>query len=187
MTVHSHCVESFEGLLQWCRRGRGCSELWKKNRIFPEHPLFEHFLLRWGVTFVTRSAGSSPAPGTSGRTTPPQTPLPQTRSVSKSFQGGKDVFSISINYLLRPHSWGCEGKRWRGELIYWDAHAFQNDSESHFPFLKHSQRYKKTKHIVFKWCQMLLYHHKIGDFDQNQKELKSAPKLTVVTDGRADG
>ena len=27
-TVHSHCVESFEGLfLQRCRRGRGCSEL----------------------------------------------------------------------------------------------------------------------------------------------------------------
>ena len=27
VTVHSHCVESFEGLLQRCRRGRGCSEL----------------------------------------------------------------------------------------------------------------------------------------------------------------
>ena len=34
VTVHLHCVESFEGLLQWCRRGRGCSELWK-NTIFP--------------------------------------------------------------------------------------------------------------------------------------------------------
>ena len=33
-TVHSHCVESFEGLLQRCRRGRGCSELCK-NTIFP--------------------------------------------------------------------------------------------------------------------------------------------------------
>ena len=29
VTVHSHCVESFEGLLQRCRLGRGCSELWK--------------------------------------------------------------------------------------------------------------------------------------------------------------
>ena len=38
VTVHSHCVESFEGLLQRCRRGRGCSELWK-NTIFPEHPV----------------------------------------------------------------------------------------------------------------------------------------------------
>ena len=27
VSVHSHCVESFEGLLQRCRRGRGCSEL----------------------------------------------------------------------------------------------------------------------------------------------------------------
>ena len=27
LTVNSHCVENFEGLLQWCRRGRGCSEL----------------------------------------------------------------------------------------------------------------------------------------------------------------
>ena len=26
-TVHSHCVKSFEGFLQRCRRGRGCSEL----------------------------------------------------------------------------------------------------------------------------------------------------------------
>ena len=31
VTVHSHCVESFEGLLQRCRRGRGCSELWKTH------------------------------------------------------------------------------------------------------------------------------------------------------------
>ena len=38
VTVHSHCVESFEGLLQRCRRGRGCSEL-SKNTIFPEHPV----------------------------------------------------------------------------------------------------------------------------------------------------
>ena len=27
MTVHLHCVESFEGLLQRCRRGRGCNKL----------------------------------------------------------------------------------------------------------------------------------------------------------------
>ena len=33
LTVHSHCIESFEGLLQQCRRRRGCSELWK-NTIF---------------------------------------------------------------------------------------------------------------------------------------------------------
>ena len=38
VTVHSHCVESFEGLLQRCRRGRGWSELWKST-IFPEHPV----------------------------------------------------------------------------------------------------------------------------------------------------
>ena len=36
VTVRSHCVEIFEGLLQRCRLGRGCSELWK-NTIFPEH------------------------------------------------------------------------------------------------------------------------------------------------------
>ena len=28
-TVHSHFVESVEGLLQRCKRGRCCSELWK--------------------------------------------------------------------------------------------------------------------------------------------------------------
>ena len=33
VTVHSHCVASFEGLFQRCRRGRVCSEFW----IFPEH------------------------------------------------------------------------------------------------------------------------------------------------------
>ena len=27
VTVHSHCIESFEGLLQRCRRVRGCGEL----------------------------------------------------------------------------------------------------------------------------------------------------------------
>ena len=27
VTVHSHCVESFGGLSQRCRRGRGCGEL----------------------------------------------------------------------------------------------------------------------------------------------------------------
>ena len=37
VTVHSHYVESFEGLLQRCRRGRGSSEL-LKNTI-PEHPI----------------------------------------------------------------------------------------------------------------------------------------------------
>ena len=31
VTVHSHCVESFEGLLLRCRRGRGCCELCKHN------------------------------------------------------------------------------------------------------------------------------------------------------------
>ena len=36
VTVHSQCVDSFEDLLQQCRRGRGCSE---KNTIFPEHPV----------------------------------------------------------------------------------------------------------------------------------------------------
>ena len=40
VTVHSHFVENFEGLLQRrYLRGRGCSELWK-NTIFPEHPVY---------------------------------------------------------------------------------------------------------------------------------------------------
>ena len=43
VTVHSQWVESFEGLLQRCRRGRGCSELWK-NTIFSEHPVLQKFL-----------------------------------------------------------------------------------------------------------------------------------------------
>ena len=38
VAVYSLCVESFEGLLQRCRLGRGCSELWK-NTIFPKHPV----------------------------------------------------------------------------------------------------------------------------------------------------
>ena len=44
VTVHSHCVESFEGLLQRCRRGRGCSEMWKKYN-FSLNTLYEPSLL----------------------------------------------------------------------------------------------------------------------------------------------
>ena len=43
VTVHSHCVDGFEGLLKRCRRGRGCSELWK-NTIFPEHLVFYNYV-----------------------------------------------------------------------------------------------------------------------------------------------
>ena len=43
VTVHTHCIESFEGLLQRCWWGRGCSELWK-NPIFPEHPVYNEYL-----------------------------------------------------------------------------------------------------------------------------------------------
>ena len=41
VTVHSQCVEIFEGLFLLCRRGRGCSELWKwvvKKTIFSWTP-----------------------------------------------------------------------------------------------------------------------------------------------------
>ena len=53
VTVHSHCVESFEGLLQ---RGRGCSELWK-NTIFPEHPVCKSKL--WEGNFLLSMFTSS--------------------------------------------------------------------------------------------------------------------------------
>ena len=49
VTVHSHSVKSFEGLLQRCRRGRGCSELWK-NTIFLEHPVLYHKRLKDSVS-----------------------------------------------------------------------------------------------------------------------------------------
>ena len=39
VTVHSHCVESFEGLLQRSRRGRGCSELWDCRFYIQDGPL----------------------------------------------------------------------------------------------------------------------------------------------------
>ena len=39
VTVHSHCVESFEGLLQRCRRGMGLQRI-VKNTIFPEQPVY---------------------------------------------------------------------------------------------------------------------------------------------------
>ena len=39
VTVHSHCVETFEGLLQRFSRGRGCCSELSKNTIFPEHPV----------------------------------------------------------------------------------------------------------------------------------------------------
>ena len=35
--VHPQFVESIEGLLQQCRRGRGCSELWNKNIFIENH------------------------------------------------------------------------------------------------------------------------------------------------------
>ena len=38
VTVHSHCVDSFKGLLQQCKRGRGCSGL-GRGTVFPEHPV----------------------------------------------------------------------------------------------------------------------------------------------------
>ena len=43
VTVHSHCVESFGGLLQRYWRGRGFRELWK-NTIFPAHPVYRDIL-----------------------------------------------------------------------------------------------------------------------------------------------
>ena len=39
MTVHLHSVESFEGLLQRCRREGGVAVNCEKNTIFPEHPV----------------------------------------------------------------------------------------------------------------------------------------------------
>ena len=48
--VHSHCVKSFNGLLQWCRRERGCSELWKNtilplNTLYMKHCFFEPLII----------------------------------------------------------------------------------------------------------------------------------------------
>ena len=60
VTVHSHCVESFEGLLQRCRRGRSCSELWK-NTIFPEHPVHKiSLLLSIKITILLHLFGVGP-------------------------------------------------------------------------------------------------------------------------------
>jgi len=37
-TVHSHCIENFDGHLKlYVGKGRGCSEV-LKNTILPEHP-----------------------------------------------------------------------------------------------------------------------------------------------------
>ena len=38
LVVQKITIDRLEGLLQRCRRGRVCSELWK-NTIFPEHPV----------------------------------------------------------------------------------------------------------------------------------------------------
>ena len=46
VTVHSQCVETFEGLLRRCMRGRGCSELCKKQN-------FSWTPFNIGVEFVT--------------------------------------------------------------------------------------------------------------------------------------
>ena len=37
---HSATIGFTKGLLQRCRRGRGCTKLWK-NTIFPEHPVYQ--------------------------------------------------------------------------------------------------------------------------------------------------
>ena len=36
--MQSHCVNSYKGLLQQCKRGRDCSGL-GGSTIFPEHPV----------------------------------------------------------------------------------------------------------------------------------------------------
>ena len=46
-----NCVESFEGPLQRCRWGRGCSELWK-NTYFPEHPVVTLLLSSSDLDFI---------------------------------------------------------------------------------------------------------------------------------------
>ena len=53
VTVHSHCVESFEGLLQRCRQGRGCNEL-LNNSIFPEHPVCHAPLSMYPCTLISK-------------------------------------------------------------------------------------------------------------------------------------
>ena len=40
MTVHLHSVESFEGLLQRCRREGGVAVNYEKNTIFNEHSVY---------------------------------------------------------------------------------------------------------------------------------------------------
>ena len=42
MTVHSHCIESFEGLLHSDEGEVGVAVNCEKNTIFPEHPYREH-------------------------------------------------------------------------------------------------------------------------------------------------
>ena len=43
VTIHSYCFESFEGLLQRCRQGRGWSELWKTQFFLYLLMLRAHF------------------------------------------------------------------------------------------------------------------------------------------------
>ena len=50
VTVHSHCVESFKGLLQRCRRGRGLQWI-GKNTIFPEHSVSKNVVF-WFISFL---------------------------------------------------------------------------------------------------------------------------------------
>ena len=52
-TVHSHCVESFDGLLQRCRREGGVAVNCEKITIFPEHPVY--YLNNKHHSFPTRS------------------------------------------------------------------------------------------------------------------------------------
>ena len=51
LTVQSHYIESIEGLLQRCMRGRGCNNFEKKHTIFPEHPVYS-CLVTFGLMLI---------------------------------------------------------------------------------------------------------------------------------------
>ena len=48
VTVHSYCVESYEGLSQRCRRTRAFAVNCEKNTIFLEHPVYNK---EWGAIY----------------------------------------------------------------------------------------------------------------------------------------
>ena len=159
VTAQSLCDESFESLLQRCRRGRGFREMWK-NTIFPEHPVEERQSLnaafwlayqrlspsvwaRWSelkkhfeVFWTCRRLQTTVGERERGLLLP-----------SIGFRGreiARDIYSVNSTNLSEPTKW-----RW----WIWQSQCWTRKNE-----LSHSCPVYQTKQLILKTDNCPLNH-----------------------------